>query len=54
MITRYINVPVLPAGLQIMADQGFENRLPIIVLPRVNQPQIPAIMRRFELMLSNF
>ena len=39
-------MPVLPAGLQILADQGFEHRLPIIVLPRANQPQVPANMRR--------
>ena len=43
---RNINLPVLPAGLQIMADQGFEHRHPVIVLPRANQPQIPALMRR--------
>ena len=40
----------MPQGLQIMADQGFEHRLPVIVLPRANQPQIAKIMRRFALM----
>ena len=42
-----VNLPMLPQGLQIMADQGFEHRLPIIVLPRANQPQLPAVMRRY-------
>ena len=44
----HINLPVLPAGLQIMADQGFEHQLPILVLPKANQVQIPKIMRRWE------
>ena len=48
IIFRNINLPVLPQGLQIMADQGFENRHPVIVLPRANQPQIPAVMRRCQ------
>ena len=29
----HVNLPVLPQGLQIMADQGFEHNLPVIVLP---------------------
>ena len=29
-----------------MADQGFEHRLPVIVMPHVNQPQLPRFMRR--------
>ena len=41
-----INLPVLPAGLQIMADQGFEHQLPVIVIPKGNQQPIPEIMRR--------
>ena len=40
-----ITLPVLPNGLQLMADQGFEHRLPIIVLPKANQQQVPAVMR---------
>ena len=43
---RNVNLPVLPAGLQIMADQGFDHCNPIIVLPRANQPQVSQIMRR--------
>ena len=50
---KYINLPVLPQGLQIMADQGFEHRLPVMVLPRANQPQIAEIMRRFGLLNMN-
>ena len=46
---RQINLPMLPQGLQIMADQGFHNRPPVIVLPRFNQPNIPAQMRRYKL-----
>ena len=42
-----VNVPVLPQGLQIMADQGFRHALPVIVLPRRNQAQVPAMMRRW-------
>ena len=34
---------------KIMADQGFEHRHPVIVLPHRNQPQVPAAMRRFFL-----
>ena len=45
-IVRNVNLPVLPAGLQIMADQGFEHRHPILVLPWANQPQVARIMRR--------
>ena len=30
-----------------MADQGFENRPPVIVLPHQNQPQLSQIMRRY-------
>ena len=41
-----VNVPVLPQGLHIMADQGFQHRLPVMVIPHQNQPQIPAPMRR--------
>ena len=29
-----------------MADQGFEHNLPVIVLPKANQQQLTAIMRR--------
>ena len=43
-----INLPVLPAGLQIMADQGFQNAHPILVLPRYNQPAIQPDMRRYN------
>ena len=46
-VHRNVNLPVLPAGLQIMADQGFEHRLPVIVLPHANQPQLPPMMRRW-------
>ena len=46
IIYSQINLPVLPAGLQIMADQGFQNRNPVLVLPRFNQPGIPPDMRR--------
>ena len=40
-------LPVLPDGLQIMADQGFEHHHPVIVLPRANQPQLTPLMRRY-------
>ena len=30
-----------------MADQGFEHRHPIVVLPRANQPQVNRIIRRY-------
>ena len=43
----HVHLPVLPQGLQIMADQGFEHRLQVIVLPKANQPQISHQMRRF-------
>ena len=45
-LCRQINIPVLPAGLQIMADQGFRNRHPVIVLPRFNQAAVAANVRR--------
>ena len=43
---RNVPMPVLPQGLQIMADQGFPHGLPVLVLPRHNQAPIPAGMRR--------
>ena len=42
-----VHMPVLPQGLQIMADQGFAHGLPVIVLPRHNQAPIPVGMRRY-------
>ena len=48
MCCSQIQLPVLPAGLQIMADQGFRNTHPLIVLPRHNQPQLPRHMRRYS------
>ena len=42
-----VNIPVLPQGLTILADQGFKHQLPVLVLPCQNQPQLPAAMRRF-------
>ena len=46
--TSDITLPVLPQGLQIMADQGFEHNDPVIVLPRANQPQLSRLMRRYS------
>ena len=43
---RNIQLPVLPQGLQIMADQGFAHQPPVIVLPRANQPALTAEMRK--------
>ena len=37
----HIGLPPLPQGLQIMADQGFQHRLPVLVLPKTNQQQLP-------------
>ena len=48
ILFRQINIPVLPQGLQIMADQGFQNLAPVIVLPRRNQPAIAANVRRYK------
>ena len=45
---RDISLPVLPQGLQIMANQGFDHEHPVIVLPRANQPQLTKIMRRYN------
>ena len=28
---RHMNLPPLPCGLQIMADQGFQNQSPLLV-----------------------
>ena len=47
ILSSQIQLPVLPAGLQIMADQGFRNRNPIIVLPRFSQPAIHPDIRRY-------
>ena len=41
-----VHLPVLPQGLQILADQGFQHNPPVIVIPCQNQPQIPTGMRR--------
>ena len=49
-----INIPVLPAGLQIMADQGFQNGYPVLVLPRFNQPVIPVNMRRYTSVIQKY
>ena len=43
---RNINVPPLPPGMQIMADQGFEHHAPVIVMPHANQPQLPPLMHQ--------
>ena len=41
-----MNIPPLPNGLQIMADQGFPNIRPLL-LPVVQQgQQLPPRMRR--------
>ena len=45
---------MLPQGLQIMADQGFEHNFPVLVLPWANQPQISKDMRRYVPMPSTF
>ena len=47
LLIRNIHLPVLPPGLRIMADQGFEHRLPVLVMPHANQPQLPRNMCRF-------
>ena len=49
VFSRHINVTMLPPELQIMTDQGFAHRLPVIVLPRANQLQIPCRMRRLNI-----
>ena len=41
-----IVLPVLPRALQIMADQGFEHNLPVLVLPKANQAQVSKMMHR--------
>ena len=46
LIYSTMALPVLPPGLQIMADQGFEHNNPIIVLPRANQRQLNPVIRR--------
>ena len=44
---RNITIPVLPQGLQIMADQGFRHQPPIIVLPKANRPVFTAEMCKY-------
>ena len=46
-VFSHIHLPVLPHGLQIMADQGFAHNPPVIVLPRANQPQLTRRMWRY-------
>ena len=41
----HIRLPVLPNGLQIMADQGFANIRPLLVMPRAQYPGVDEIMR---------
>ena len=50
----HINLPVLPQGLQIMADQGFEHNFPVLVLPQANQPQISKDICRYVPIPSTF
>ena len=49
-----INLPVLPPGLQILADQGFEHNPPVLVLPRANQQPVPAILRQYVTCTLNY
>ena len=43
---RYVHIPVLPQGLQIMADLGFANRHPLLVSTRANIPNVPEHMKK--------
>ena len=43
---RHLQIPALPAGLQIMADQGFANRRPLLLLVSRLGIQMPAEMER--------
>ena len=44
---RYVNIPVLPNNLQIMADLGFGNRPPLILPARVNAVNVPDLLRKY-------
>ena len=50
---RLIRLPVLPNGLQIMADPGFPNRRPLLVMPKRNDPRISDDMRRLKSLILN-
>ena len=45
-LIRHVNLPVLPNGLQIMADQGFPRTPPLLITTRNNRINLPAAVRR--------
>ena len=47
LYVRNITIPVLPQGIQIMADQGFRYQPAIIVLPKANRPAFTPEMRKY-------
>ena len=49
---RYVNIPVLPQGLQIMADLGFGNRPPLILPARENVLNVPDLMRKYFIYIA--
>ena len=51
---RHLNIPVLPNGLHIMADQGFPRTAVFLVAPKRNAPnQLPAHIRRSKYNVVN-
>ena len=44
---RHVNLPVLPNGLHIMADQGFVRTGNVLVLPRNHRNIFPRALRRY-------
>ena len=43
---RHLQIPQLPAGLQIMADKGFQNQRPLLIPAGPRNQQIRGIMER--------
>ena len=42
---RHLNIPPFPQGFQIMADQGFANRSPLLVPISAQANPLPAGMK---------
>ena len=43
---RYVRIPVLPQGMQLMADLGFANHNPLILPIRGNVVNFPEHMKK--------